>query len=139
MRVAPVRSDGYLFLWWVLFRTGSLGLSFFFFLIDPAPTEIYPLPLPDALPISRARPFRVAHLGIEGLADRLPPRRNAADRAPPVRDAEEVDARCDRLGPKRDRREREIAAVAAPRHHHASRIHVAQRREVALRDRKSVV
>jgi len=67
------------------------------------------------------------------LAERLPPRRYAADGAHPVRDAEEVDPRCERLGPKRDRREREIAAVAAPRHHHASRIHVAQRREIALR------
>src|SRR2546425_9001637 len=27
--------------------------SFFFFFNDPAPTEIYPLPLPDPLPISR--------------------------------------------------------------------------------------
>src|SRR3989454_6939311 len=32
----------------------SSGHSFFFFLNDPAPPEIYPLPLHDALPISRA-------------------------------------------------------------------------------------
>src|SRR2546429_5304683 len=32
---------------------------FFFFLNDPAPTEIYPLPLPDALPISQ----KIQHLG----------------------------------------------------------------------------
>src|SRR2546421_11383642 len=31
----------------------SLSSSFFFFFNDPAPPEIYPLPLHDALPISR--------------------------------------------------------------------------------------
>src|SRR3989441_280193 len=40
-------------------RTASF---FFFFFNDPAPPEIYPLPLPDALPISAARP---AELGDE--------------------------------------------------------------------------
>src|SRR5256885_16684973 len=32
---------------------------FFFFLNDPAPTEFYPLPLPDALPIGVAGAHRV--------------------------------------------------------------------------------
>src|SRR2546429_8512819 len=50
---------------------------FFFFLNDTAPTEIYPLPLPDALPISgtkivtdRVSPARVRHL------PQVAPRRN---------------------------------------------------------------
>src|SRR2546430_15041210 len=38
----------------ILFAILRLLYLFFFFLNDPAPTEIYPLPLPDALPISPA-------------------------------------------------------------------------------------
>src|SRR3989338_6713555 len=36
----------------------SISYSLFFFFKEPAPTEIYPLPLHDALPISSARPLR---------------------------------------------------------------------------------
>src|SRR2546429_8983294 len=36
----------------------SLHYFFFFFLNDPAPTDIYTFPLHDALPISRVRPRR---------------------------------------------------------------------------------
>src|SRR5260370_41717302 len=35
---------------------------FFFFLIDPPPTEIYPLPLPDLLPIAARPPAGLAPL-----------------------------------------------------------------------------
>src|SRR2546430_6780319 len=35
-----------------------LALTFFFFFNDPPPTEIYPLSLPDALPISRRAGLR---------------------------------------------------------------------------------
>src|SRR5256885_8476920 len=35
--------------------TQAKAVSSFFFLNDPPPTEIYPFPLPDALPISRGR------------------------------------------------------------------------------------
>src|SRR2546430_8922110 len=42
---------------------------FFFFLKDPAPTEIYPLPLPDALPILARLPHR---LGEPHLLEDLP-------------------------------------------------------------------
>src|SRR2546430_10218535 len=38
----------------------QLLLFFFFFFNDPAPTEIYPLPLHDALPIY-ARPCTIQH------------------------------------------------------------------------------
>src|SRR2546430_13571769 len=38
--------------------TASSHLPFFFFLNEPAPTEIYPLPLHDALPTSPARTAR---------------------------------------------------------------------------------
>src|SRR4051812_50230843 len=40
-------------------------IFFFFFLNDPAPPEIYPLPLPDALPIYR----RAARRGVRGRGD----------------------------------------------------------------------
>src|SRR5256886_9674849 len=46
---------------------------FFFFLNDTAPTEIYPLPLPDALPISRqaavaaGTPYEVTAYGVNQL------------------------------------------------------------------------
>src|SRR5256885_15011537 len=43
--------------------------SFFFFLNDPAPTEISPLPLPDPLPIF---PAPKAHAEVVSLAERLP-------------------------------------------------------------------
>src|SRR2546430_3957028 len=35
-----------------------ITIFFFFFFNDPAPTEIYPLPLPDALPICPRQPRR---------------------------------------------------------------------------------
>src|SRR2546430_8373415 len=38
-------------------------IMFFFFLIDPAPPEIYPLSLPDALPIFSAREVASSLLG----------------------------------------------------------------------------
>src|SRR2546429_9685101 len=46
--------------------------AFFFFFNDPAPPEIYPLPLPDALPICA-----------DALARRRP-RRGAGQHPPPV-------------------------------------------------------
>src|SRR2546422_8996377 len=71
---------------------------FFFFLNDPAPTEIYPLPLHDALPISgpvaariRARPpahrFRLGRVPRAAYAARTDPDvfRDAATRARAVR------------------------------------------------------
>src|SRR2546430_5238791 len=47
--------------------------DFFFFLNDPAPPEIYPLPLPAALPISwlRARPERAARYGVKAITRAL--------------------------------------------------------------------
>src|SRR5260370_15769764 len=47
----------------------SLSLSLFFFFNDPAPTEISPLPLPDALPIF-ARSRRSTHAATWYLAPR---------------------------------------------------------------------
>src|SRR5256886_9240058 len=41
--------------------------SFFFFLNDPATTEIYPLPLPDALPILAGLVFEVPQQLLLGL------------------------------------------------------------------------
>src|SRR2546428_4786444 len=54
--------------------------SFFFFFSDPAPTEIYPLPLHDALPIwprdgHRARRRRIGESGNRRWRRRGPPRR----------------------------------------------------------------
>src|SRR2546430_13611831 len=46
----------------------SVHISFFFFLNDPATTEIYPLPLHDALPIKRRGLGRPP-----GLGGRSPP------------------------------------------------------------------
>src|SRR5256886_16838320 len=61
-------------------------ILFFFFLIDPAPPEIYPLPLPAALPISlgalarRVRDRRRRHL--KQLRNRIAdPRRRRPARA----------------------------------------------------------
>src|SRR2546430_10386390 len=48
-------------------------VPYFFFLNDPPTTEIYPLPLPDALPISRLR---------RTSARRLPPPRSSRARDP---------------------------------------------------------
>src|SRR5256885_1450805 len=45
----------HLFFFLILLLT---SIFFFFFLNDPAPTEIYPLPLPAALPISSAAPVQ---------------------------------------------------------------------------------
>src|SRR5260370_41649204 len=59
------------------FSTLSLLLPFFFFLNDPATTEIYPLPLHDALPISGAVP---AHRG--PLPGSRAPGRHSGRRAP---------------------------------------------------------
>src|SRR5256885_6252163 len=54
-------------------------LSFFFFLNDPAPTEISPLPLHDALPISSCgrhrRRSRASARRVARLIPRLPPSR----------------------------------------------------------------
>src|SRR5260370_10870177 len=44
-------SFGCVFRWFCLFTIALSFLYFFFFLKDPAPTEIYPLPLHAALPI----------------------------------------------------------------------------------------
>src|SRR2546422_10163598 len=49
--------------------------SFFFFLNDTAPTEIYPLPLPDPLPIYQRRlirrdPIQRAHQPVQGIVRR---------------------------------------------------------------------
>src|SRR2546430_15207587 len=48
----PVESSGVKKLWKDFLHKNSLFSFIFFFLNDPAPPEIYPLPLPDALPIS---------------------------------------------------------------------------------------
>src|SRR2546422_8687067 len=47
-----------------------LFLSFFFFLNDTAPPEIYPLPLPDALPISFS--WKVRRETLLGLEEGVP-------------------------------------------------------------------
>src|SRR3989449_1650382 len=46
--------------------TKALFLIYFFFLNDPAPTEISPLPLPAALPIPARRPRGVAYSRMAG-------------------------------------------------------------------------
>src|SRR2546429_9681529 len=46
-----ILSTYFFFLFFIMISLSTF--SFFFFLIDPAPTEIYPLPLHDALPIGR--------------------------------------------------------------------------------------
>src|SRR3989440_5961248 len=54
----------------LLYLVLNFYLSFFFFFFkDPAPTEIYPLPLPDALPIWPAEPGHLA----AGQGPRRPP------------------------------------------------------------------
>src|SRR2546430_12802777 len=47
-----VKHDDIAVVHYLLLRVPELILSFFFFLNDPPPPETYPLPLPDALPIS---------------------------------------------------------------------------------------
>src|SRR2546430_12579812 len=42
----------------MLLHSRSVVIAYFFFLNDPATTEIYPLPLHDPLPISTAAPVR---------------------------------------------------------------------------------
>src|SRR5256885_10924865 len=49
---------------------------FFFFLKDPPPTEIYPLPLHDALPIPRDRPDQPGHPQPARKARLAPPPRH---------------------------------------------------------------
>src|SRR5688572_31887008 len=44
----------------------DIGFHLFFFFIEPAPPEIYPLPLHAALPISRGEPERALHLAMTG-------------------------------------------------------------------------
>src|SRR2546430_8211588 len=53
----------------------TLLLLVFFFFNDPAPTEIYPLPLHDALPISADPPIQVKSTRIKRVVQaRRPPR-----------------------------------------------------------------
>src|SRR3989442_4454846 len=61
---------------------------FFFFFNDTAPTEIYPLSLHDALPIS-LRASRIPRAPCRAASRRARPRRGAGDRlrAPAARDA----------------------------------------------------
>src|SRR3989441_12956871 len=58
----PFQSSGfalfYPWYWWFS-QPRVLPVCFFFFFIDPAPTEISPLPLPAALPISGGPSSRV--------------------------------------------------------------------------------
>ena len=92
----------------------------------------------DAVQPHRVRAVGIAHLGIERLAERFPPRRDAAQRAHPVRDPEQIDAGREHLRAERHGREREIPAVAATHDRDAACVHVAQRREVALRPHQVV-
>src|SRR5256886_14048728 len=73
-------------------------VSFFFFLMDTAPTEIYPFPLPDALPISAAP------------AAGVPPPRDVVARAA----AAKAPARRDRLNPAVEDEARELRVEVAP-------------------------
>src|SRR2546430_4312450 len=72
--------------------TPNMAFTYFFFLNDPAPTKIYPLPLHDALPICSRSPCAAsmrAPRGADGHnARRYPPGKNP--RAP---------QRCPQLGP----------------------------------------
>src|SRR2546426_7825750 len=58
--------------YFIIFLISGLRVSrfFFFFLNDPPPTEIYPLPLHDALPISD--PGAAQHRVVPGRRARLP-------------------------------------------------------------------
>src|SRR2546425_13048926 len=73
---------------------GPLPLLLFFFLNDPPPPEIYPLPLPDALPICAV------------LADELP--QPLVDLVPPL-------GRHHRLERRRGDLDREIERARMPR------------------------
>src|SRR2546430_14390506 len=69
----------FLILWFHLTRRRPSTCRFFFFLNDPAPTEIYPLPHHDALPISAdgrvPRPHADAAVGRVATERRLDTRR----------------------------------------------------------------
>src|SRR2546423_3049929 len=79
-----------------------MSLLFFFFLNDPPTTEIYPLPLHDALPIypPLATPDAGRPLSVRALARRGEPGEPALERA-------------DRLAPRHARRDRDGQGHAA--------------------------
>src|SRR2546430_4582747 len=76
-RLAHANNTNQLYTWrfdvLILFHIFNCPFIFFFFLNDTAPTEIYPLPLPDALPISRqaavaaGTPYEVTAYGVNQL------------------------------------------------------------------------
>src|SRR5260370_25435963 len=87
----------------------------------------------DAIQPHAAAPIGIANFGEERLAERLPPGRDAAERAHPIRAPEDVETGGERVRPEGHCGKGEIAAVAATRHRYAARVHVAQACEGALR------
>src|SRR5438034_11161699 len=79
---------------------------YFFFFHDPAPTEVFPLSLHDALPISLERRLRNLVLRQRLVVASLRERNGAPDTEPTA-------AHASRAGPRRDRRR--SAARAAGR------------------------